>query len=84
ALLYPPPGEAIVVRCQTLDHPVQVSVEHPGRPIAPEHLPLLFDHFYRVYPSRQRIGEGSGIVMWIMKYILVARKGTLSVIFVLG
>lgn len=54
ALRYTPPGEAIVVRCQTVDHQVQVTVENPGTPIAPEHLPRLFDRFYRVDPSRQR------------------------------
>ncbi|STM20536.1 sensor kinase CusS [Escherichia coli] len=61
ALRYTPPSEAIVVRCQTVNHQVQVSVENPGTPIAPEHLPRLFDRFYRVDPSRQRKGEGSGI-----------------------
>lgn len=50
ALRYTPPGEAIVVRCQTVDHLVQVIVENPGTPIAPEHLPRLFDRFYRVDP----------------------------------
>ena len=54
ALRYTPPSEAIVVRCQTVNHQVQVSVENPGTPIAPEHLPRLFDRFYRVDPSRQR------------------------------
>lgn len=54
ALRYTPPGEAIVVRCQAVDHQVQVTVENPGTPIAPEHLPRLFDRFYRVDPSRQR------------------------------
>lgn len=51
ALRYTPPSEAIVVRCQTVNHQVQVSVENPGTPIAPEHLPRLFDRFYRVAPS---------------------------------
>ncbi len=51
ALRYTPPSEAIVVRCQTVNHQVQVSVENPGTPIAPEHLPRLFDRFYRVDPS---------------------------------
>lgn len=79
ALRYTPPGEAIVVRCQTVDHQVQVSVENPGTPIAPEHLPRLFDRFYRVDPSRQRKGEGSGIGLAIVKSIVVAHKGTVAV-----
>ncbi|EEQ7782972.1 heavy metal sensor histidine kinase [Escherichia coli] len=79
ALRYTPPGEAIVVRCQTVNHQVQVSVENPGTPIAPEHLPRLFDRFYRVDPSRQRKGEGSGIGLAIVKSIVVAHKGTVAV-----
>lgn len=79
ALRYTPPGEAIVVRCQTVDHLVQVIVENPGTPIAPEHLPRLFDRFYRVDPSRQRKGEGSGIGLAIVKSIVVAHKGTVAV-----
>ncbi len=35
ALRYTPPSEAIVVRCQTVDHRVQVSVETPVRPLRP-------------------------------------------------
>ena len=51
----------------------------PGTPIAPEHLPRLFDRFYRVDPSRQRKGEGSGIGLAIVKSIVVAHKGTVAV-----
>ncbi|HCS2494334.1 TPA: Cu(+)/Ag(+) sensor histidine kinase CusS, partial [Shigella flexneri] len=79
ALRYTPTRETIVVRCQTVDHQVQVSVENPGTPIAPEHLPRLFDRFYRVDPSRQRKGEGSGIGLAIVKSIVVAHKGTVAV-----
>lgn len=79
ALRYTPTGETIVVRCQTVDHLVQVTVENPGTPIAPEHLPRLFDRFYRVDPSRQRKGEGSGIGLAIVKSIVVAHKGTVAV-----
>ncbi len=67
------------MRCQTVNHQVQVSVENPGTPIAPEHLPRLFDRFYRVDPSRQRKGEGSGIGLAIVKSIVVAHKGTVAV-----
>lgn len=79
ALRYTPTRETIVVRCQTVDHQVQVTVENPGTPIAPEHLPRLFDRFYRVDPSRQRKGEGSGIGLAIVKSIVVAHKGTVAV-----
>ncbi len=40
ALRYTPPGEAIVVRCQTVDHQVQVTVENPVRRLR-QHLPPI-------------------------------------------
>lgn len=78
ALRYTPTGETIVVRCQTVDHWCKLSSK-TGTPIAPEHLPRLFDRFYRVDPSRQRKGEGSGIGTAIVKSIVVAHKGTVAV-----
>ncbi len=53
ALRYTPPGEAIVVRCQTVDHQVQVSGK-PRYAHCARALPRLFDRFYRVDPSRQQ------------------------------
>ncbi|MTH44810.1 Cu(+)/Ag(+) sensor histidine kinase [Intestinirhabdus alba] len=79
ALRYTPPGAAITVRVaqeETLRH---ISVENPGPAIAAEHLPRLFDRFYRVDPSRQRKGEGSGIGLAIVKSIATAHRGSVSV-----
>ncbi|XPE39330.1 ATP-binding protein [Shigella flexneri] len=36
------------------DHQVQVTVENPGTPIAPEHLPRLFDRFYALTLAKRR------------------------------
>ncbi|MEF3530451.1 ATP-binding protein, partial [Citrobacter freundii] len=56
-----------------------LGVEKPGPPIPPQHLPRLFDRFYRVDPSRQRKGEGSGIGLAIVKSIVIAHHGKVSV-----
>ncbi|EDQ7229920.1 ATP-binding protein [Salmonella enterica subsp. enterica] len=45
----------------------------------PEHLPRLFDRFYHVTPSRQRKGEGRGIGLAIVKSIVIAHQGKVSV-----
>ena len=58
---------------------VRLVVENPGTPIAAEHLPRLFDRFYRVDPSRQRKGEGSGIGLAIVKSIVGAHHGSVAV-----
>ena len=79
AMRYTPKGEAVTVRLKEMDRQAQIIVENPGAPIAPEHLPRLFDRFYRVDPSRQRKGEGSGIGLAIVKSIVIAHQGTVSV-----
>ena len=55
---------------------VRLSVENPGDGIAPEHLPRLFDRFYRVDPSRQRSTDGAGLGLAITKSIVAAHNGT--------
>ena len=58
---------------------VFVRVENQGTPIAPEHLPRLFDRFYRVDPARARESEGVGLGLAITRSIAAAHGGELSV-----
>jgi len=62
------------------DRPGQtrLSVENPGISIAPEHLPRLFDRFYRVDASRRKEGEGAGLGLAIAKSIVEAHGGAIS------
>ena len=57
---------------------IRVSVENIGDGIAPEHLPRLFDRFYRVDPSRQRSTDGAGLGLAITKSIVAAHNGTVQ------
>lgn len=54
---------------------VVLSVENTGETIAPEHLPRIFDRFYRVDPSRQRFGDGAGLGLAITHSIARAHGG---------
>ncbi|EEM0845078.1 GHKL domain-containing protein [Salmonella enterica subsp. enterica serovar Infantis] len=81
AMRYTPPGKTITLRIKEADDQIHIIVENPGTPIAPEHLPRLFDRFYRVDPSRQRKGEGSGIGLAIVKSIVIAHQGKVSVTY---
>jgi two-component system heavy metal sensor histidine kinase CusS len=58
---------------------IELSVENPGEDIGPEHLPRLFDRFYRVDPSRQKASEGAGLGLAITKSIVEAHKGTIRI-----
>ena len=57
---------------------LKVCVENPGADIAAEHLPHLFDRFYRVDPSRQRNGEGAGLGLAIVKSIAETHGGSVG------
>ena len=79
ALRYTPEGKAVTVSLREQENNVELVVANPGAPIPEEHLPRLFDRFYRVDPSRQRKGEGSGIGLAIVKSIVSAHHGKIRV-----
>ena len=61
------PGQTVQIRlgAPNVDETC-ISVENPGVDIAPEHLPRLFDRFYRADPSRHRKDEGTGLGLSIV------------------
>lgn len=79
ALRYTPEGQAITVSIREQESFFDLVIENPGKPIPEEHLSRLFDRFYRVDPSRQRKGEGSGIGLAIVKSIVEAHHGRVQV-----
>lgn len=54
-----------------------VAIQDTGVGIAPEHLPHLFERFYRVDKSRSRAGGGSGIGLTIAKHLIEMHDGRL-------
>ncbi len=59
---------------------IQLSVDNPGEDIEPEHLPRLFDRFYRVDPSRHKApSDGAGLGLAITKSIVEAHQGTIQI-----
>lgn len=78
AIRYTPEGEWVTVTLSQKDNGILMSVANPGRMIPAEHLPRLFDRFYRVDRSRQRKGEGSGIGLAIVKSIVEAHRGKVT------
>jgi two-component system heavy metal sensor histidine kinase CusS len=76
ALRYTPPGGRVAVHViNTNDSVVKLSVENTGTAIPAEHLPRLFDRFYRVDCSRQRSSEGVGLGLAITRSIMRAHGG---------
>lgn len=79
ALRHTPPGGAVTLSCRRVGHWVEYMVTDTGEGIEPEHLPHLFDRFYRVDAARDRRHGGSGIGLAIAKAIVEAHGGGISV-----
>ena len=80
AVRHTSPGGKITVRI--LDHNTsgtELQVENEGEGIAAEHLPRLFDRFYRIDFARQRQSEGAGLGLAITRSIIRAHGGEAAV-----
>ena len=56
---------------------VVIEVQDTGIGIAPEHLPFIFDQFYRVNRKEGQKTKGTGLGLSIAKKIVEAHKGTI-------
>ena len=63
---------------------VVLSVEDQGEGIPPEALPLVFERFYRVDPSRSRATGGTGLGLTIVKRLVEAHGGSITAESVYG
>ena len=73
-------GNTVQLRLgQFSNQAVDIIVENPGPAIPPEHIPRLFDRFYRVDASRQHLGDGAGLGLAIVKSIVDIHGGKITV-----
>lgn len=80
AVRYTPPGTQVTVRLEALPSGMAtITVIDTGPGIAAEHVPHVWDRFYRVEKTRSRATGGMGLGLAIVKYIIEAHGGSVAV-----
>jgi two-component system phosphate regulon sensor histidine kinase PhoR len=78
AVKYCVQGNTVTVRIRSEGGAVHVEVQDDGPGIAKEHLPRLFERFYRVDPGRAREAGGTGLGLAIAKHLVLAMGGRIG------
>lgn len=80
ALRYTPEAGTITVQAEQVGQMVALRVIDNGAGIALEHLPHVFDRFYRTDAARSREQGGSGLGLAIVRAIVEAHGGTVTAV----
>jgi len=79
AIKYTPQGGRVTVEADRQDDAISVMVHDTGIGIGAEHLPHVFDRFYRVDKARSREEGGTGLGLSIVESIVAAHSGRVTI-----
>jgi len=84
ALRHTGKGGTIAVEAKRVDAGMQLVVRDTGSGIPAEHLPRVFERFYRVDPARSRDQGGTGLGLSIVRHLVHAHGGRVDLESALG
>ena len=84
AIAYTPDHGQIVVNVEPNPQSLSVRITDSGPGIEAQHIPLVFERFYRVDVSRTRLTGGAGLGLAIVKQLVQAHGGEVGVDSIIG
>ncbi|HHT9128538.1 MAG TPA: two-component system histidine kinase PnpS [Candidatus Wujingus californicus] len=84
AIKYTPKGGKIVLKIAPINKSIQFEISDTGIGIPQEHIPRIFERFYRVDPARSREMGGTGLGLSIVKHIVNLHHGNIKVESTIG
>jgi signal transduction histidine kinase len=80
AIRHAPDESDVTVTIQREGNEMRCTVSDQGDGISAEHLPFIFERFYRAEPSRTRHTGGSGLGLAIVRSLVLAQGGRIEVV----
>jgi len=79
AIKFTPSTGSVEIETACVDGKVRIAISDSGIGIPPEHLPHVFERFYRVDPARGREVGGTGLGLAIARSIADAHEGSIEI-----